>query len=206
MKVKAHPISKKSFLPLLLILGFNLFVVPMQLFAQSGGNRDRPANANHPDPGRPRRQITSSQCEIVFVTLKAHELSNEQKVCLQTLAKHIIDNDLAVVIDGHRDKNEDSKADVSLRRANNVRDFLTGVQIEGASIDGANIKVKDFGKSCPLAPDAVNKNARRVKIWIVPKDMIEAPDLETLLEPLRNCPAVQPPNRPNGPGRSNQKE
>ena len=201
MKVKAHPVSKESFLPLLLILSFMLFVVPMRSFAQTGGNRDRPANANHAAPGRPRRQISPAPCEIVFVTLKAFELSNDHKLCLQALAKHIIDNDLAIVIDGHRDKNEDSKADVSLRRANNVRDFLTGVQIDGASIDGAKIKVKDFGKSCPLAPDASNKNARRVKIWIVLKELIEDPELENLLEPLRNCPAVQTPPRPNGPGR-----
>ena len=201
MKVKTRRVNRVSLHTLLLILSLSLFIVPARVAAQSGGNRDRPANATHPEPGRPSRQIEASRCDIVFVSLKSHELTNDQKNCLQALAKLVIDNDLAVVIDGHRDKNEDSKADVSLRRANNVRDFLTGVQIEGASIDGAKIKVKDFGKSCPLAPEAINKNSRRVKIWLVTNELIDAPELETLLEPLRNCPAVQTPPRPNGPGR-----
>jgi hypothetical protein len=105
----------------------------------------------------------------------------------------------SLVIDGHRDGQE--RVGISLTRANNARDYLTGEK----AIDAARITVRNFGDTCPHESGDPNLN-RRVEFWILPEgataSAIDAakrcgsgatPSVITTEEP---APSVEPRRRP----------
>jgi hypothetical protein len=104
-----------------------------------------------------------------------------------------------LVIDGHRDSSE--RVGISLTRANNARDYLTGEK----AIDASRITVRNFGDTCPHESGDPNLN-RRVEFWILPEgaaaSAIDAlkkcgsgatPTVITTEEP---APSVEPRRRP----------
>ena len=81
--------------------------------------------------------------------------------CLQQVAAKLREYpDTGSVIDGHRDRSEDSG--VSLARANNARDYL----VNELGIDASRIVVRSFCFDCPGDEKIGN---RRIDVGIVPR-------------------------------------
>jgi len=102
-------------------------------------------------------------CGPIFFPFNSARINNEHKACLDEIALRLQqDPRSSLVIDGHRDSSE--RVGISLTRANNARDYLTGEK----GIDAARINVRNFGDTCPHESGDPNLN-RRVEFWVLPE-------------------------------------
>jgi hypothetical protein len=151
-------------------------------------------------PSRPPDIQPVTPCGPIFFPYNSARINNEHKACLDEIALRMQqDPRSTLVIDGHRDSSE--RVGISLTRANNARDYLTGEK----AIDASRITVRNFGDTCPHESGDPNLN-RRVEFWILPEgaaaSAIDAlkkcgsgatPTVITTEEP---APSVEPRRRP----------
>jgi flagellar motor protein MotB len=126
-----------------------------------GGSCTATVTVNAP----PERTIVTpiTPCGPIFFPFNSARINNEHKACLDEIALRLQqDPRSSLVIDGHRDSSE--RVGISLTRANNSRDYLTGEK----GIDAARINVRNFGDTCPHESGDPNLN-RRVEFWILPE-------------------------------------
>jgi hypothetical protein len=126
-----------------------------------GGSCTASVTVNAPPPVIAATPITP--CGPIFFPYNSARINNEHKACLDEIALRLQqDPRSSLVIDGHRDSSE--RVGISLTRANNARDYLTGEK----AIDSARITVRNFGDTCPHESGDPNLN-RRVEFWILPE-------------------------------------
>lgn len=103
-------------------------------------------------------------CKSDELRFNSTEIGKESYGCLQDGAARLRQMpDCLLIVEGHRDPSED--AGISLKRANNTRDYL----VRELGVDASRIIVRDFCYSCPSADKQSN---RRVSIGIVSRNWV----------------------------------